>query len=105
LQEITDGQIRLRSTIGQVASRQRVEVGSDADYRMTLDAHELSSKATALVRLRRLAPEIRATTTSHTKFTARQDQQVETAIIDLGYDLLVQPSEPEQGVADQGPGR
>ena len=99
LQEIADGEIRLRSTMRQAASPQRVEVGSDAGYRMKLDAHELSAKVTALVRLRRLAPELHATTTSHTRFTARQDQQVETAIINLGYDLLVQPSEPDRVVA------
>lgn len=94
LREMADGEIRLLSKVRQMAPRQPVEVGADAGFRVTLDAHDLTSETTALVELRRLTPEVHATTTSRTRFTAKQGQQVETAIIDLAYDLRLQPAEP-----------
>ena len=89
LNDVVDDEIRLRTAVRQEAPSQRIEVGSDAGYRTTLDAHELSTRGTALVGLRRLAPELDLITASHTKVTARQGQQIETAIVDLEIDLSI----------------
>ena len=100
LNDAVDDEIRLRTAVRQEAPSQRIEVGSDAGYRLTLDAHELSTRGTALVGLRRLAPELDSITASHTKVTARQGQQIETAIVDLEIDLSIEPLESAQPDAD-----
>jgi hypothetical protein len=97
---MADDEIRLRTSVRQEAPSQRIEVGEDASYRTTLDAHELSTRGTALVGLGRLAPGLDSTTTSHTKVTARQGQQIETAIVDLEIDLSIEPLESAQPDAD-----